>query len=67
MINESLKYNQITFSKVNYQIDESAFRIDKKMKIIINDYNKCMTKKNNCDKILNKKFGKYIFLHQWSL
>ena len=45
--------------KINFTVDESALRIDRRIKKEIKIYNNC-TSNENCKTKLDKKFNKFI-------
>jgi len=57
--NEKYENQRISLMKINFTVNESALRIDKKIKEELKIYNNC-TSNVNCKTKLDKKFNKFI-------
>jgi len=57
--NEKYKNQRISLMKINFTVDESALRIDRRIKEEIKIYNNC-TSNDNCKTKLDKKFNRFI-------
>ena len=68
IINENKKYNYNVFLNPYYKIDNSHFRIDKKINNIIKNHKDCLKDKSECnikdEYFIKTKMGKHIFIRK---
>ena len=61
IIDENKIYEKITLKNVSYLIDNTSFRVDKKIKNLKKKYYECKNIGGNCNILIKKEFGIFIF------
>ena len=66
IIEENNKYNYNIFLNPYYKVDDTYFRVEKKINNTIKNYENCLENNNECNKndeyFIKIKMGKYIFI-----
>ena len=68
IINENKKYNYNVFLNPYYKVDDTHFRIDKKINNLIKNHKDCLKDKSKCnvkdEYFIKTKMGKHIFIRK---